>query len=65
VLAVALLNTRLRLLAKIQISVGTLNESVAHPREILKAVIHHSAYAFVLVHNHPSGVMPHLVLYRM
>jgi DNA repair protein RadC len=55
VLAIALLNAKFRLLKKLQISVGTLNESLAHPREILKAVIYHSAYAFVLVHNHPSG----------
>ena len=55
VLYVALLDTRFRLLKKVQISVGTLNESLAHPREILKAVICLSAYGFVLVHNHPSG----------
>ena len=65
VLSVALLDTRFRLLKKTQISVGTLNESIAHPREILKAAISHSAYGFVLVHNHPSGVMPHAVLHRM
>jgi DNA repair protein RadC len=40
VLAIALLNAKLRLLKKLQISVGTLNESLAHPREILKAVIY-------------------------
>jgi len=55
VICVALLDTRFRLLKKVRISVGTLNESIAHPREILKAVICHSAYGFVLVHNHPSG----------
>ena len=55
VICVALLDTRFRLLNKVRISVGTLNEALAHPREILKAVIYHSAYAFVLVHNHPSG----------
>jgi DNA repair protein RadC len=26
-----------------------------HPREIFKPVIIHSAYSFVMVHNHPSG----------
>jgi DNA repair protein RadC len=54
VLSVALLDARFRLLKKVQISVGTLNESLAHPREILEAVICHSAYGFVLVHNRPS-----------
>ena len=29
--------------------------NVAHPREILQPVLLHSAYGFVLVHNHPSG----------
>src|SRR5262249_19208382 len=64
VLSVALIDTQFRLLKKVQISVGTLNESIAHPREILKAVICHSAYGFVLVHNHPSGAMPYSVLCR-
>ncbi|MBV8228117.1 MAG: JAB domain-containing protein, partial [Verrucomicrobia bacterium] len=38
-----------------EVSKGTLNESLAHPREIFKPAISHSAYGFVLVHNHPSG----------
>jgi DNA repair protein RadC len=50
-----LLDTRYRLLAICEISRGTLNESLAHPREIFKAAITRSAYALVLVHNHPSG----------
>ena len=37
------------------ISSGTLNESLAHPREIFKPAIASSAYAFILAHNHPSG----------
>jgi DNA repair protein RadC len=51
ILAVALLDTRFRLIKKEQISVGILNEALAHPREILKPAIVHSAYAFALVHN--------------
>ena len=31
------------------------NEALGHPREILKPVITHSAYSFIMVHNHPSG----------
>jgi DNA repair protein RadC len=54
-LRVVLLDTRFRLITIREISRGTLNESVAHPREIFKPVISHSAYAFVIVHNHPSG----------
>jgi DNA repair protein RadC len=55
VLAVVLLNTRLRLIKFEKLLLGTVNETLAHPREILKPAIIHSAYAFVLVHNHPSG----------
>ena len=54
-LQVALLDTKLRLMRLEEISHGSLNECVAHPREILLPAITHSAYAFVLVHNHPSG----------
>jgi hypothetical protein len=34
---------------------GTLDESLAHPREIFRPVIVHAAASFVLVHNHLSG----------
>jgi DNA repair protein RadC len=54
-LRVVLLDTRFRLVAISEISRGTLNESLAHPREIFKPAISHSAFAFILVHNHPSG----------
>jgi len=54
-LRVVLLDTRFRLIAIREVSKGTLNESLAHPREIFKPAITHSAYAFVLAHNHPSG----------
>jgi DNA repair protein RadC len=37
------------------ISVGSLNTTRTHPREILQPAILYSALAFVLVHNHPSG----------
>lgn len=37
------------------VSVGTLNESVIHPREIFKSAIKESANSVILVHNHPSG----------
>jgi DNA repair protein RadC len=54
-LRIVLLDTRFRLISIREISKGTLNESLAHPREIFKPAITHSAYAFILVHNHPSG----------
>ncbi len=37
------------------ISVGTLNSSIIHPREVFKSAIKESANAIILVHNHPSG----------
>jgi DNA repair protein RadC len=50
-----LVDSRYRLIAIKDISTGTLNESLAHPREIFKPAITLSAYAIVVVHNHPSG----------
>ena len=37
------------------ISIGTLNSSLVHPREVFKEAIKCSANAIILVHNHPSG----------
>ncbi len=37
------------------ISVGTLNSSLVHPREVFKEAVRESANALILVHNHPSG----------
>jgi DNA repair protein RadC len=38
-----------------QITIGLLNESLAHPREVFKPAIRESASAMILVHNHPNG----------
>lgn len=54
-LRAVLLDTRYHLIKIADISLGSVNESVAHPREIFEPAIRHSAYAFILVHNHPSG----------
>jgi DNA repair protein RadC len=64
-LRVVLLNTKQHLIKVCTVSQGSVNESLAHPREIFKPVITHSAYSFIMVHNHPSGVIPHPVLCRM
>ncbi len=37
------------------ISIGTLNSSLVHPREVFKEAIRCSANSIILVHNHPSG----------
>lgn len=43
------------LICRETISVGSLNTTRTHPREILYPAIAHLALGFVLVHNHPSG----------
>lgn len=50
-----LLNTKLKCFAWNLISIGSLNESQAHPREIIRPAIAAAAYGFILMHNHPSG----------
>lgn len=37
------------------ISVGSLNSSIVHPREIFKFAIENSSASIILIHNHPSG----------
>lgn len=54
-LVVFLLNTRLVPYSWNLVSLGTLNETTAHLREILRPVIAGGAYSFVIMHNHPSG----------
>lgn len=54
-LRVLLLDTRYRLIRIEEVSLGSLDESIAHPREILRPALIYSAYAFILAHNHPSG----------
>jgi DNA repair protein RadC len=55
VLRVILLDTRYRYISTVEITKGSINESLAFPRDIFRLVISQSAYAFVLAHNHPSG----------
>ena len=52
---VVLLNTRRRLIRVEQISQGTLDTILVHPREVFKTAIAAGAAAIVLAHNHPSG----------
>ncbi|MDO7786259.1 RadC family protein [Desulforamulus aquiferis] len=50
-----LLNTKNQVISRETISIGTLNASMVHPRELYKIAIRRSAAAVILVHNHPSG----------
>lgn len=52
---VALLNTRRRLIRMENLSQGTLDTILVHPREVFRAAIAAGAAAVILVHNHPSG----------
>lgn len=54
-LHVVLLDTRLHAMGTVSVSLGTVNETIAHPRDILRPVIVRAAYGFMLLHNHPSG----------
>jgi DNA repair protein RadC len=51
VLRVILLDARYRHISTVEITKASINESLAHPRDIFRPVIGQSAYGFVLVHN--------------
>ena len=38
-----------------EIALGTISECIAHPREVFRPALIHSAFAVILAHNHPSG----------
>jgi DNA repair protein RadC len=52
---VLLLDTKHRVLRSTVLSVGTLDASIVHPREIFREAVAGGAAAIVLFHNHPSG----------
>jgi len=54
-LRVILLDTRYHLIRVEEISLGSINESIAHPRDVFRPAVISSAHAVIVVHNHPSG----------
>jgi len=52
---VLLLDTKNQVIDSKLISIGTLNSSLIHPREVFNNAIRDSANSIILVHNHPSG----------
>lgn len=50
-----LLDAKCCLIKRVNISIGTINEVIAHPRDVLRPAIIHNAYGFIMGHNHPSG----------
>lgn len=55
VFLVCLLDTKQRIIGIHVVSVGTLDASPVHPREVFKAAIVANAASIICVHNHPSG----------
>ncbi len=52
---VVLLDTKNQIIATEEISIGTLNASIVHPRDVFRAAIKRNANSIILIHNHPSG----------
>lgn len=52
---VIMLNTKNEILKDVDVSIGCLNSSIVHPREVFIEAIRCSSNAIILMHNHPSG----------
>lgn len=52
---VILLDTKNQIISTEEISIGTLNASIVHPRDVFKVAIKKNANSIILIHNHPSG----------
>lgn len=52
---IAILDTKNQVLSIENISIGTLNASIVHPRDVFNMAIRKNANAIILLHNHPSG----------
>ncbi|MGG1673975.1 JAB domain-containing protein [Paenibacillus sp. NRS-1783] len=55
VLGILWLNTKNVIVGAELVSIGSLNASIVHPREVFKSGILHNASSFIVFHNHPSG----------
>lgn len=49
------LNTKNKVICKEVISIGSLNATLVHPREVFHAAIKHCSASIICAHNHPSG----------
>ncbi len=52
---ILLLNTKNHIMSREEVSIGSLNASLVHPREIFNIPLRKSAASIILFHNHPSG----------
>ena len=55
VFAILCLTTKLRVIAYHEVSRGTLDSALVHPREVFRAALLSNAACLVACHNHPSG----------
>jgi len=55
VFGILILDTANKIVAVHEISRGTLNASMVHPREVFKPAVLHNAASIICFHNHPSG----------
>ena len=49
------LSTKNHVLDEREVSIGSLNASIVHPRELFRTALEYAAASVILVHNHPSG----------
>lgn len=49
------LNKQNEVINRETLSIGTLDATLVHPREVLRSAIRHGAARFIAAHNHPSG----------
>ena len=52
---ILLLDTKNKVISKELISIGSLNATIVHPREVFNSAIRQSAASILCIHNHPSG----------
>lgn len=55
IFACLFLDTKNHIVGVQEISRGTINGTIVHPREVFKAALLHNASSIILGHNHPSG----------
>ena len=55
VFVVVTLNTKNRVIQKHLVSIGTVNSTLVHPREVFRPAIQDGSSAVILAHNHPSS----------
>lgn len=55
ILKVIMLNTKNTVIKVKDVSIGSLNSSIVHPREVFNEAIKNSSFSIIICHNHPSG----------